>query len=161
MAKDVKNELEAALDTLAGKGKGAKGKPPRGLERKKMWEEVRALRKECVSGPFFRPPKSHVQFLGTDSVKEVLLRPYWADRRSVVFISSQRITKLVSGFRLFWPRVTLLAGDSFEIRGLTLQSSMKQHRPSKLLVFMTVPGSRILFTLSPRSVGFPSSKRRS
>ena len=48
MAKDVKNELEAALDILAGKGKGAKGKAPRGLERKKMWEEVRALRKECV-----------------------------------------------------------------------------------------------------------------
>ncbi|KAI0664804.1 P-loop containing nucleoside triphosphate hydrolase protein [Cubamyces menziesii] len=46
LAKDVKNELEAALDTLAGKGKGAKGKAPRGLERKKMWEEVRALRKE-------------------------------------------------------------------------------------------------------------------
>lgn len=46
LAKDVKNELEAALDILAGKGKGAKGKAPRGLERKKMWEEVRALRKE-------------------------------------------------------------------------------------------------------------------
>ena len=42
----MKNELEAALDTLAGKGKGAKGKAPRGLERKKMWDEVRALRKE-------------------------------------------------------------------------------------------------------------------
>ncbi|CDO68285.1 hypothetical protein BN946_scf184799.g12 [Trametes cinnabarina] len=46
LAKDVKAELEAALDTLAGKGKGAKGKAPRGAERKKMWEEVRALRKE-------------------------------------------------------------------------------------------------------------------
>ncbi|TFK91033.1 P-loop containing nucleoside triphosphate hydrolase protein [Polyporus arcularius HHB13444] len=46
LAKDVKNELEAALETLSGKGKGAKGKGPRGLERKKMWEEVRALRKE-------------------------------------------------------------------------------------------------------------------
>lgn len=46
LAKDVKNELEAALDALAGKGKGAKGKAPRGLERKKMWEEVKALRKE-------------------------------------------------------------------------------------------------------------------
>ncbi|KAI8998635.1 P-loop containing nucleoside triphosphate hydrolase protein [Trametes punicea] len=46
LAKDVKQELEAALDVLAGKGKGAKGKAPRGAERKKMWEEVRALRKE-------------------------------------------------------------------------------------------------------------------
>ncbi|TFK53080.1 P-loop containing nucleoside triphosphate hydrolase protein [Heliocybe sulcata] len=46
LAKDVKNELEAALDILSGKGKGAKGKGPRGAERKKIWEEVKALRKE-------------------------------------------------------------------------------------------------------------------
>lgn len=48
LAKDVKNELEAAMNILSGKGKGAKGKGPRGLERKKMWEEVRALRKEYL-----------------------------------------------------------------------------------------------------------------
>lgn len=53
MAKDVKNGLEAALDVLSGKGKGAKGKGPRGLERKKMWEEVRALRKEYVRIAWF------------------------------------------------------------------------------------------------------------
>ena len=52
MAKDVKNELETALGVLSGKGKGAKGKSPRGAERKKMWEEVKALRKECVYGAF-------------------------------------------------------------------------------------------------------------
>ncbi|KAA1474386.1 P-loop containing nucleoside triphosphate hydrolase protein [Dentipellis sp. KUC8613] len=46
LARDVKEELQTALDTLSGKGKGAKGKGLRGLERKKMWEEVRALRKE-------------------------------------------------------------------------------------------------------------------
>ncbi len=46
LARDVKNELEAALDVLSGNGKGAKGKKPRGSERKKMWEEVKALRKE-------------------------------------------------------------------------------------------------------------------
>ena len=44
----MKAELENALGILSGKGKGAKGKPPRGLERKKMWEEVRALRKEYM-----------------------------------------------------------------------------------------------------------------
>ncbi|KAI0795525.1 P-loop containing nucleoside triphosphate hydrolase protein [Abortiporus biennis] len=46
LARDVKNELESALSSLAGKGKGTKGKAPRGTERKKLWEEVRALRKE-------------------------------------------------------------------------------------------------------------------
>lgn len=43
LTKDVKNELEATLDILSGKGKG---KPPRGAERRKMWDEVKALRKE-------------------------------------------------------------------------------------------------------------------
>ncbi|EDR10416.1 uncharacterized protein LACBIDRAFT_319758 [Laccaria bicolor S238N-H82] len=46
LAKDVKNELETALGVLSGKGKSVKGKGPRGAERKKMWEEVKALRKE-------------------------------------------------------------------------------------------------------------------
>ncbi|KAG2136029.1 AAA domain-containing protein [Suillus clintonianus] len=44
LAKDVKSEIESTLDLLAGKGKGSK--KPRGLERKKMWEDVKALRKE-------------------------------------------------------------------------------------------------------------------
>ncbi|KAG1859983.1 AAA domain-containing protein [Suillus tomentosus] len=44
LARDVKTEMESTLDVLAGKGKGSK--KPRGSERKKMWEEVKALRKE-------------------------------------------------------------------------------------------------------------------
>ncbi|KAH9063276.1 P-loop containing nucleoside triphosphate hydrolase protein [Lactarius vividus] len=44
LVRDVKVELETTLNVLSGKGKGAK--TPRGLERKKMWEEVRELRKE-------------------------------------------------------------------------------------------------------------------
>jgi hypothetical protein len=46
LAKDVKTDLETTLGILSGKGKGVKGKGPRGSERKKMWEEVKALRKE-------------------------------------------------------------------------------------------------------------------
>ncbi|TDL24612.1 P-loop containing nucleoside triphosphate hydrolase protein [Rickenella mellea] len=46
LARDVKNELETTLRVLAGKEKGQKGKGPRGLERKKMWGEVKLLRKE-------------------------------------------------------------------------------------------------------------------
>ena len=46
MAKDVKSELEETLAVLSGKGKGAKSKKPRGTERKKLWEDVKALRKE-------------------------------------------------------------------------------------------------------------------
>ena len=44
LAKDVKRELESLLETLSGKG--TKGKKPRGAERRKMWDEVKALRKE-------------------------------------------------------------------------------------------------------------------
>lgn len=46
LAKDVKNELETTLGILSGKGKGVKGKAPRGIERKKLWDDVRCLRKE-------------------------------------------------------------------------------------------------------------------
>ncbi|TFY56402.1 hypothetical protein EVJ58_g7668 [Rhodofomes roseus] len=46
LARDVKKELEEALDILSGKPKGTKGKAPRGAERRKMWDEVKALRKE-------------------------------------------------------------------------------------------------------------------
>ncbi|KAF9563861.1 P-loop containing nucleoside triphosphate hydrolase protein [Agrocybe pediades] len=46
LAKDVKNELETVLGVLSGKGKGVKGKGPRGAERRKMWDDVKALRKE-------------------------------------------------------------------------------------------------------------------
>ncbi|KAF9070139.1 P-loop containing nucleoside triphosphate hydrolase protein [Rhodocollybia butyracea] len=45
LVKDVKSELEATLGVLSGKGKGVKGKI-KGAERKKMWDEVKALRKE-------------------------------------------------------------------------------------------------------------------
>ncbi|CAA7266201.1 unnamed protein product [Cyclocybe aegerita] len=46
LARDVKEELETTLGILSGKGKGAKGKAPRGAERRKLWDEVKALRKE-------------------------------------------------------------------------------------------------------------------
>jgi DNA polymerase alpha-associated DNA helicase A len=46
LATDVKNELESKLGLLSGKGKGSKGKRLRGTERKEMWDEVKALRKE-------------------------------------------------------------------------------------------------------------------
>jgi DNA polymerase alpha-associated DNA helicase A len=49
LAKDVKNELESILAVLSGKGKVGKTKSPRGPERNKMWEEVKALRKEYVA----------------------------------------------------------------------------------------------------------------
>lgn len=48
----MKSELEATLGILSGKGKSAKGKRPKGAERKKLWDEVKALRKEWGSCTF-------------------------------------------------------------------------------------------------------------
>ena len=46
LAKDVKKEIEAAMAQLVP-GKGNKGaKRLKGAERRKMWDEVRELRKE-------------------------------------------------------------------------------------------------------------------
>jgi len=45
LAKDVKKEIEDVMGQLTRKGKKGSVK---GAERKKMWEQVRELRKECV-----------------------------------------------------------------------------------------------------------------
>ncbi|KLO18880.1 P-loop containing nucleoside triphosphate hydrolase protein [Schizopora paradoxa] len=46
LIRDVKLDLSNRLSILAGNDKSQKGKRPRGPERKKLWEEVRDLRKE-------------------------------------------------------------------------------------------------------------------
>jgi DNA polymerase alpha-associated DNA helicase A len=43
LANDVKKEIEALMATMAG---GSRGKKIKGAERKKMYEEVKELRKE-------------------------------------------------------------------------------------------------------------------
>lgn len=45
LAKDVKKEIEGVMGQLTRNGKKGRVK---GAERKKMWEEVRELKKECV-----------------------------------------------------------------------------------------------------------------
>lgn len=45
LAKDVKTELENAMNALSGKGKGRL----KGAERRKMWDEVKELRKEYAT----------------------------------------------------------------------------------------------------------------
>ena len=76
LAKDVKAELEAALGILSGKGKGLKGKSPRGLERKKMWEEVRALRKEYMIASTSETSPDIFTLSGTVSGKEGSLKAF-------------------------------------------------------------------------------------
>lgn len=49
LANDVKREIDTAMTSLSGKGKGRL----RGGERKKMWDEVRELRKELSTVPAY------------------------------------------------------------------------------------------------------------
>jgi hypothetical protein len=88
LAKDVKNELDAALGMLSGKGKGQKGKKLKGAERKKMWEEVRALRKEyeTVHAPYKLSSRGFVT--DTDSATAQWSRVCWLSRKLVTIILS-------------------------------------------------------------------------
>ena len=72
LARDTKEELENTLGILSGKGKGAKGKAPRGAQRKKLWEEVKALRKEYSLFLFYRRLSDLFAYIGIDNVKEAL-----------------------------------------------------------------------------------------
>lgn len=45
LVNDIKKEIETLMGTLTG---GVKGKRVKGAERKKLWDEVRELRKEYV-----------------------------------------------------------------------------------------------------------------
>ena len=44
LAQDVKKDIDSAMNALSGKGKGKL----KGPERRKMWDEVKELRKEYV-----------------------------------------------------------------------------------------------------------------
>lgn len=134
LAKDVKAELDAALGILAGKGKGKGAKKPRGLERKKMWEDVRALRKEWVClatipisliGTYLRYRQREGGVVrAVLSESQVLTRPRFQTRR----IATER------SHRLSWPPVILPAEDSYGTIHLMWSSSMKQRKLLKQYV---------------------------
>ena len=80
LAKDVKKEIEDVMGQLTRNGKKGRVK---GAERKKMWEEVRELKKEYV----FRT--NHVfrtltfLWIGIESAKALWLRPSFPMQRSL------------------------------------------------------------------------------
>lgn len=130
LAKDVKNELEAALDMLSGKGKGAKGKGPRGAERKKMWEEVRALRKE------YRQREGGVveSVLGESQV--VIATCYSAGGRQlrnhqfdvVVIDEATQAMEAVCWIPIFKAKKLILAGDPMQLPPTILAVDKKRKK---------------------------------
>ncbi|KAI0826200.1 P-loop containing nucleoside triphosphate hydrolase protein [Irpex lacteus] len=128
LARDVKNELEAALDVLSGKGKGAKGKKPRGSERKKMWEEVKALRKE------YRQREGGV-VQGVLSESQIVLatchssggRQLWNQEFDVAIIDeATQALEAVCWIPIFKAKKLILAGDPMQLPPTIL--SVDNHR---------------------------------
>ncbi|EIM87529.1 P-loop containing nucleoside triphosphate hydrolase protein [Stereum hirsutum FP-91666 SS1] len=135
LAKDVKNELQAAMDTLSGKGKGAKGKGPRGLERKKMWEEVKALRKE------YRQREGGVVQTVLSESQVVLAtchsaggRQLWNQKFDVVIIDeATQALEAVCWIPIFKASKLILAGDPKQLPPtiLSLDKSGKEKKADK------------------------------
>ncbi|KAI5889355.1 P-loop containing nucleoside triphosphate hydrolase protein [Schizophyllum commune H4-8] len=117
LAKDVKAELEAALGVLSGKGKGAKGKAPRGLERKKMWDEVKALRKE------YRQREGGVVKSVLSEAQVVLATCHTAGNRqlrsldfdTVIIDEATQAVEAVCWVPIFKAKKLVLAGDPMQL----------------------------------------------
>ncbi|KAL1701331.1 P-loop containing nucleoside triphosphate hydrolase protein [Schizophyllum commune] len=117
LAKDVKAELEAALSVLSGKGKGAKGKAPRGLERKKMWDEVKALRKE------YRQREGGVVKSVLSEAQVVLATCHTAGNRqlrsldfdTVIIDEATQAVEAVCWVPIFKAKKLILAGDPMQL----------------------------------------------
>lgn len=115
LAKDVKSEIESTLDVLAGKGKGSK--KPRGSERKKMWEEVKALRKE------YRQREGGVVKTVLGESQVVLATCHSAGSRQlrdhkfdvVIIDEATQALEAVCWIPIFKARKLILAGDPMQL----------------------------------------------
>lgn len=126
LAKDVKSEIESTLDLLAGKGKGSK--KPRGSERKKMWEEVKALRKE------YRQREGGVVKAVLGESQVVLATCHSAGSRQlrdhkfdvVIIDEATQALEAVCWIPIFKARKVILAGDPMQLPPTIL--SINKHK---------------------------------
>ncbi|THU84385.1 P-loop containing nucleoside triphosphate hydrolase protein [Dendrothele bispora CBS 962.96] len=129
LVKDVKNELEATLGVLSGKGKGR----PKGLERKKMWEEVKALRKE------YRQREGGIvtSVLGESQV--VLATCHSSGGRQlrnhqfdvVIIDEATQALEAVCWIPIMKAKKLILAGDPMQLPPTILSLDKKKDKPSK------------------------------
>ncbi|KAI6015013.1 AAA domain-containing protein [Pisolithus orientalis] len=141
LAKDVKAEIDAALDVLAGKGKGKGTKKPRGLERKKMWEDVRALRKE------YRQREGGVVKAVLGESQIVLATCHTAGSRQlqnhtfdvVIIDEATQAMEVVCWVPIFKAKKLILAGDPMQLPPTIL--SLDKRRKNGRAKGPTVKGS--------------------
>ncbi|KAG2159412.1 AAA domain-containing protein [Suillus bovinus] len=115
LVRDVKSEIESTLDVLAGKGKGSK--KPRGSERKKMWQDVKALRKE------YRQREGRVVKTVLGESQVVLATCHSAGSRQlhdhkfdvVIIDEATQALEAVCWIPIFKARKLILAGDPMQL----------------------------------------------
>ncbi|KAI0831309.1 P-loop containing nucleoside triphosphate hydrolase protein [Trametes gibbosa] len=133
LAKDVKNELETTLGILSGKGKGAKGKPPRGLERKKMWDDVRALRKEYRQreGGVVRGVLKDSQVVLATCHSSGGRQLYSQDFDVVIIDEATQAIEAVCWVPIFKARKLILAGDPMQLPPTIISIDKRDNKKSK------------------------------
>jgi hypothetical protein len=124
----VKNELEATLNVLSGKGKGVKGKGPRGAERRKMWDDVKALRKECGIKQSIISCCLLISSSDTANARGALSGQFWLNLKYAFRPGLPRRLILTSASRSCSRLAILLAESSYETRILTWSLSMKPRK---------------------------------
>ncbi|KIM41418.1 hypothetical protein M413DRAFT_72013 [Hebeloma cylindrosporum] len=133
LARDVKDELETTLGILSGKGKGAKGKGPRGAERRKMWDDVKALRKE------YRQREGGVVKSVLKESQVVLATCHSAGGRQlfnqdfdvVIIDEATQALEAVCWIPIFKAKKLILAGDPMQLPPTILSLDDKKKKKTK------------------------------
>ncbi|KAF8065235.1 P-loop containing nucleoside triphosphate hydrolase protein [Lyophyllum atratum] len=133
LAKDVKNELEETLGVLSGKGKGAKGKRPKGGERKKLWDEVKALRKEYRQreGGVVKSVLSESQIVLATCHSAGGRQLYNHDFDVLIIDEATQALEAVCWIPIFKAKKLILAGDPMQLPPTILSINDERKRKAK------------------------------
>ncbi|KAF9467175.1 AAA domain-containing protein [Collybia nuda] len=144
LAKDVKNELEITLGILSGKGKGVKGKGPRGAERKKLWDDVKALRKEYRQreGGVVKSvlAESQIVLATCHSAGGRQLRNH--DFDVVIIDEATQALEAVCWVPIFKAKKLILAGDPMQLPPTILSIDRDPKKKKDVTVSKTPPGEK-------------------
>ncbi|KAF8635577.1 hypothetical protein AX15_000227 [Amanita polypyramis BW_CC] len=136
LAKDVKDELEETLAVLSGKGKSAKGKKPRGAERRKMWEDIKALRKEYRQreGGVIRSVLSEAQVVLATCHSSGGRQLQHLEFDVVIIDEATQALEAVCWVPIFKAKKLILAGDPMQLPPtiLSLSNNGKEMKGSKV-----------------------------
>ncbi|KAG9046389.1 hypothetical protein FS837_004521, partial [Tulasnella sp. UAMH 9824] len=157
LAKDVKAELETVMSTLAGKGKGKK---PRGAERKKMWDEVKELRKE------YRKREGVVVKSVMSRAKVVLATCHSSGGRQLlntkfdvlVIDEATQAVEAVCWIPIFKSKKLILAGDPMQLPPTILSTDKDKQQKAGKPTTMSSAKDKKASSSKPKAKGSQPSK---